>query len=159
MQSMRLLIDMERGKEIMRQWQEISTWIVGGIIFLSAIKDLKRKEVSLWILGIGGIILSSLFIITANSNWMDRFLGALVGGALLGISKVTKEQIGIGDGLLFCITGIGIGFWHNISLLLYSLMLAAVFSIFMLCYKRTLKNQVIPFVPFVFLAYLGVIFL
>ena len=51
----------------------------------------------------------------------EIILGILIGVVLLAVSKVTGGAVGMGDGLLFTITGIYFGFRKNLILLLGSL--------------------------------------
>ena len=80
--------------------------------------------------------------------------GILIGGAFLGISKVTRGQIGIGDGLILCVTGLGLGIAKGMEMLLYGLLLAALFSAILLVRKVANRKMTIPFIPFLFVGYL-----
>jgi leader peptidase (prepilin peptidase)/N-methyltransferase len=65
-------------------------------------------------------------------------------------------KIGIGDGVLLCATGLGLGFWSNLELFAIALLLAAVISIVLLTFRLADRKKSIPFVPFLLLGYVFV---
>ena len=75
------------------------------------------------------------------------------GIALLLYSLVTHESIGYGDGCLFVMTGLFLGIWENLVLLLLASVLAGIGSAVLLFFRKKKKKERIPFVPFVFTAY------
>lgn len=79
--------------------------------------------------------------------------GILTGLFLLAASKITRGQIGSGDGIVFLITGISLGMERNFLLLLGSLFIAFLYSLILLLIKKTRWKDAIPFLPFVFAAY------
>lgn len=133
--------------------------IVGCMIFLCAIGDIKKKKVWIPVIVIGGILSFLLLFVQGKAGWIECLGGGAVGGALLLFSKITGEQIGLGDGVLFCVTGLVLGFWQNISLLLWSLFLTSVMAGFLLVVKKCEKQRKIPFIPFVFAGYMILQFL
>lgn len=129
------------------------------MLIYCGMKDLKCRKISLFIVAIAFISMLALLPFYKNISCFDIIGGFLVGVTLIIISKISRGQIGIGDGLIFCVTGIGLGFWNNVCLLLYSLFLAAIFAGFIFIIKHTNKKQFIPFVPFVCIGYVGVLLL
>lgn len=81
----------------------------------------------------------------------------MIGILMLLVSLITKGQIGTGDGIIFCITGLGLGFWNNLWLLMLSLFMAGIFSGILWMLKRVGRKSEIPFVPFILISYLGVL--
>ncbi len=90
---------------------------------------------------------------------MSRLLGLATGLVLLLLGKLLKGQIGAGDGIILCITGFCLGFHDNLNLLFYGLTISAFVSLALLLLKRAGRKDTIPFIPFLFLSYLGGIFL
>lgn len=72
---------------------------------------------------------------------------------MIVISKITGGKIGMGDGILLCITGMGLGFWGNLELFGIALFFAAVVSILLLIFRLADRKKSIPFVPFLFFGY------
>lgn len=141
---------------------EIDIWIkvlVGIMLCICGIKDMRTKTVPLYIIGITAVLLCIALPFAGKMVIIDIIGGIFPGLLLLIVSKVSRGQIGMGDGIVFCVTGIGLGLWLNIWLLMYSLLLAAVFGLLLMIVKRAGKRRAIPFMPFVFIAYIGVIVL
>lgn len=131
--------------------------VLGGMLIICSWSDIRKKIISFQVLIIAvSIILITLLI--QNNLWVwERIIGIGIGGILLVLSKITRGQIGLGDGLLFCVTGLAIGGWNNLLLLSYSLCLAFIYSSVIWIRKWTNKYKTIPFVPFVLLGYIGVL--
>jgi len=83
--------------------------------------------------------------------------GISIGLILLGISFITRGQIGMGDGLIVCITGMSLGFTKNAMLLGFGLFGSAIFSMILLSFKLANRKKTIPFVPFLLCGYVGVL--
>ena len=83
--------------------------------------------------------------------------GALVGGVFLLVSRVTQEAFGYGDSLMIAVTGVYLGFWNVLYLLVWAYVLAAVFAGYVLIRKGFQKDAAFPFVPFLLAAYIGIV--
>lgn len=128
--------------------------VLGGLLLLTAIQDIRNKSISTWIL-LSGLVLVVIGVpFTSSLSLLDRGLGLLTGLSVMGISKATGGKIGMGDGMLLCISGIGLGFWNNLELFAIGLFLAAIVSIVLLIMKKVNRKHSIPFVPFLFMGYL-----
>lgn len=131
--------------------------VLGAVLIICSWSDIRKRTISFQVLMIAvGIILIMLFVQDNLLVW-DNMIGIGIGCILLALSKITRGQIGFGDGLLFCVTGLGIGGWNNFLLLSYSLCLAFVYASVIWIRKWTNKYKTIPFVPFVFFGYIGVL--
>lgn len=135
--------------------------LISWLLLLSW-QDIKKKEVSIWILflGIGIVMLSIGYGIKMEdgiSIWISKGVGTFMGVVLILLSKVSKEQIGMGDAIVITMTGAVFGFWNNLCLLFYSLILSAVYAVVLLLMKKIHKRQRIAFLPFVVFGTIGVI--
>lgn len=126
-------------------------------LLVCSIQDIMKQEISLIIILIGFVFLFIISIIQGKLLIWDRIGGLALGVMLLLLNKVTRGQIGIGDGLVLCITGISLGFYINSILLIYGLLCAAIFSIIYMFVKKVSRKKTIPFIPFIFLVFLGVL--
>lgn len=138
---------------------EIGDGIMLLLLGLCAWRDCKEKQIPLTLLLImsGAAVLFAVFCPRES-------LGAIIGGAFVGalfflISKLTKQAIGYGDSWLILILGVYLGASLALQLLLLASFMAGVCSLFLLIRNHWNKRIGIPFVPFMFLAYLGVMFL
>ncbi len=133
-------------------------WTMMVLIMVCGIQDLRSKKIYLWLLLIGAVIMGACIPFSASLLIIDRIAGLAVGIVVIVISFATRGKIGLGDGILLCITGIGLGFWSNMELFAIALFLAAVTSIILLSFRIVDRKKSIPFVPFLFIGYL-IIFL
>lgn len=128
--------------------------LLGLFLITVAIQDLVRKKIKVWIVILCGVLICICVSFCPEISILSRIMSLSLGIGLLITSKVTGGKIGIGDGLVICVTGIGLGFWSNIELFALALLLAAIFSIGLLVLRLADKKKSIPFLPFLFLAYI-----
>ena len=83
----------------------------------------------------------------------QALLGMLIGGGILCFAWLSRESVGFGDGWLFVVTGIFLGFLQNFILLFGSVLLAGMFAIACLVLKKKGRNDRIALAPFVLTAY------
>lgn len=136
-------------------------WIIKIVIacFLGvlAVVDCKKKQISNIALLIGVVIVSVNYVIFQPITIINLIGGILVGLVLLGISYITRQKIGAGDGLLIVLLGANLGFEGIIFVLLYALTLSAMWSAILLIIKKVNRHYTIAFVPFIFISYIGVL--
>lgn len=127
--------------------------ITGMMLLVCGLQDIKMKKFYSWIALLGGILIGICLPFSSSITITDRLLGSLVGLGVIVISLITRGKIGMGDGVVLCITGINLGFWNNLELFLIALSLSAIISIILLATKRANRKKEIPFVPFIFIAF------
>lgn len=129
----------------------ISKLVLLFFLFVIAWKDYKTQLIEirqLVIMGIWGIV--------SCGSWEAVYQaigGAVSGCIILLIAWCSKECVGLGDGYLFMITGIFLGFIQNITLLMASLLLAGSFAIGCLVLKKKKGDDRMALGPFVLTAY------
>jgi len=128
--------------------------IMGVTLLLCSIQDVIQKKICLWMIAIGGVLTGICILHYKTISLKDSLGGILVGVGVVLISKATGGKIGMGDGLLLCLTGMGLGLWGNIELFAYALFAAAVVSIVLLILHLVDRKKSIPFVPFLLLSYM-----
>ena len=121
------------------------------VLIFAAIEDLFRKEISLWMPFVAGLI--SLVCIAEKYLRVELdFGGALAslipGAILLLISFVTRQEIGYGDGLMALSIAPVLGFERTCFVLFISMTLSSIYSILYLIIKRGDKKSTFPFIPF-----------
>lgn len=123
-------------------------------LFYIAWFDYRTKLIEIkWLLifgmaGMFGILLQQDFALMGQAC-----MGMMVGGILLVLAWISGESVGFGDGWLFVVTGVFLGFLQNFILLFGSLLLAGTFAIICLALKKKEKNDRLALAPFVLTAY------
>ena len=86
-------------------------------------------------------------------------LGSALAGLILLFSVLSKGKIGQGDGIVFMLTGLYLGVEKNLALMLLSFVLAGCWAFLLIIFLHRDKKEKIPFIPFLFLAYLLILVL
>ena len=131
-------------------------WVVNGIMLaFCSIQDIREKKISLWKIKVYGILATAislwkLFSLNeALGILICRFLAGLLPGIfLLILSKITREAIGYGDGLILLFIGLSLGFWECIGIFFTGLLGVFLAALLILLFFGRKKGLEIPFIPF-----------
>ncbi len=128
--------------------------IIAVYLVLMSYMDLKYRRISWVASGVCLVLVIANYCMTPTSFSVSNVLGVGVGVVIAAISLVTQGAIGMGDGIVFGLTGLALGLVNNLTLLCGGLLAAAVCSIVLLCVHRVGRKDALPFVPFICFAYL-----
>ena len=131
--------------------------IVGGIMLICTLMDIKKKEISIWLFMIFGITTIFGCIVCAEQKGYLLAAGIIPGILLAVLAKITEQSIGYGDGIILAEIGLLTGIGKCMLILAVALALAGIFSLGIVVIKKVDKRYKIPFVPFLTIAYLAVI--
>lgn len=133
------------------QWADVI--ICGGYLCILAVIDMRFRKIPIWMLGagVGGAVIYQ--IVWSELPVVLSVAGGATGIVFLLCSKVTREALGFGDGILILALGIYLGFWKVISLLTIAFTLAAGFAMVVLVFKKFHRKAIFPFVPFLCTGY------
>lgn len=135
----------------------MSEWIIrivlGVLLLFCGVQDLLYKRIYLWMIGVCATMVIACLPFCENLSVTERLGGCALGFGVILLSKVTQGKIGLGDGILLCVTGLGLGFWTNTELFGIALTLAAAVSILLLLLRIADRKKSIPFVPFLLVGY------
>lgn len=132
------------------KWMEWSLCLLIGIL---AIADYKNKKIPLWsVLAVFVIGLLNLHL-QHYREWENALGGSGVGVIICILSKATGNRIGMGDGLIIAAIGMFMGLKITLFCTGAAFLLASVAALFLLCIKRVERNYNMPFVPYIFAAY------
>lgn len=116
--------------------------------------DIKIKEISVVFLMVFGGIGVLVLVCFRQIAWTEALAGIGLGIGMIGISKITKGGIGMGDGGVLCVMGLYIGFWSVLEIFFLGLILAALVSTYLIVIKKVRRKTQIPFVPFLMVGFL-----
>ncbi|MDF2943160.1 MAG: putative rane protein [Herbinix sp.] len=131
--------------------------IMGVLLLLCGVQDFFKRKIFIWMIGVGAILIGVCLPFNDAISIPERIGGVAIGACIIAISKVTGGKIGMGDGFLLCVTGLGLGFWGNLELFGVALFFAALVSIVLLMFRLADRKKSIPFVPFLLMGYVFLI--
>lgn len=135
--------------------EEAGYVIVFLYLCLMACYDIKKKEIS-WKASIAAalvLVIRQIYLINQDIEPLSVLFGITVGLMLIVISILSRGEIGVGDGVLFVVSGLLFGLYENGVLLFLSLLFAAFVSGALLVTRRVGRTYALPFAPFVFAGY------
>lgn len=133
-------------------------YIITAIFLLAAaIEDMKTKEINRVL--IAGIGISCLLgcISMGEPNWWEIVGGFAIGLCVVGISIISAEQIGKGDGMVIAALGLLLGARKCLFMIGIASTFMALLSIVILTLKKAGKHTKLPFIPALFGGYAAVL--
>lgn len=125
--------------------------IVGVILLVLSVWDVRKKTVPV-IPVILCVVLVMVYRVFLGE--ISQTLGGIgIGGLILMVSFLSGGDVGGGDALVFGMTGALLGISGNVELLLLSLILSGIVSLFFVVIKKKGRKYRIPYVPFIGIAY------
>lgn len=125
-----------------------------GILGYFSVEDLRYRRlrtVGLLSCAIAGILLHIRY--GRISVW-DMLGGMAIGLFMYLVAVISSEKIGKGDALLLMVTGIFLGFSHNLILLWAAAVLAGAAGFVSVFILKKGHSYELPFVPFLFASYI-----
>lgn len=127
--------------------------IVLGLFAVTAYRDWKEKSIYLYIPIIAAIVSIILHLVYRDNSLVDMLSGAGIGAVMILIAWVSKESVGIGDGVMLMVSGLFLGFRANMELFMTALLLAGVAALMLMVGMRKERSYRMPFIPFLLVAY------
>lgn len=130
---------------------------IDALLLLAAIKDIKYKKISRFMLVLIFTLSIAASVVTINLgrniSFVNMLGGASIGVCMLGISMLTNEQIGKGDGYIMISLGFILGFRDCLVVLCMASFIMAGISIVILILRKGNKNTRLAFVPAIFVSF------
>ncbi len=137
---------------------QVANWFVLILLTVASVIDWRKREIPMSLLFIMSAGVTIFAIYCKDITIWYRLAGGALGIMLFVVSTVTKEAIGYGDSWLILLLGIQLGIFRVLQLLFTASLLAVIFAVFYLWVRKWNRNATLPFVPFLTIAYLGVMF-
>ena len=129
------------------------------VLVIEALKDFRKKEVNIPILGILAIAAMVMIFLGKDISVSNAIIGLAEGLLLILVSVMTKGQIGIGDGILLAACGLMLGGKDNMVMFFFACLSSAIVSVLIMIIKKADKKTTIPFVPFMIPGFLIMVLL
>ena len=126
--------------------------IIGMWLGILGYLDFKYREIPQWLIVLGGI-LGILFCLGEQRALLSVLCSCLPGVAALLFSRITKEVMGYGDGMVLLVLGLFFSISRVLSIGMAAFALAGLMALALLVIFRKRGNYRIPFLPFLTVAY------
>ncbi len=127
----------------------MAEWIMLAVLAGFAVYDMKTKTVSLIAVTVFAISVL-LYRLCAGTGIAELAAGLIPGLLVVVLAFVTRENIGMGDGLMLCVLGMFCGWRRCLAVFGLALVLSAVLAIVLLVCRRAGRKTEIPFLPGLF---------
>lgn len=134
----------------------LADWFVFILLGISGVIDWKKREIPIWLLILMSVVVLIFGFSCKNVSVWYRLAGAFLGIVFFFISKITKESVGYADSWLFLLLGVHLGIFVVLQVLFAASLMAAIFAVFYLWKRNWKRSETLPFVPFLVIAYIGV---
>ena len=137
--------------------EKIDVIITNIYLFWGTLQDVRRKKISDHYLltgGLAGIFFKIVSLLKGQLEVRQWVIAFLPGILFLVVAKITKEKIGMGDGLLLLILGNSMKLMEIYMLLQMAIIIVAAAALIMICGKKVSGDYQIPFLPFLWLSHI-----
>lgn len=137
----------------------LENYILLGTLGFHSIEDIRRKQITLMI-----TLFSAILGLVCHMVYHNQSIYSMLGGVASGILILTfgilsGGKIGMGDGVILMLTGLYLGAEKNMALMMISFIFAAIWAGIAVIVLHHDRKDKIPFIPFLFLAYLVILFM
>lgn len=126
--------------------------ILGVWLGILGCVDFKWKEIPLWFSVVGGVI-GIVSCVVEEREILDVLISCLPGVLSIGVSWLTKEMIGYGDGIVLLMMGVYLPISQLLSIGMLAFFIAGIVALILLTAGRKKGSYRMPFIPFLSVAY------
>lgn len=127
--------------------------VTGVLLFVAGVADIKKKQVSRSLIFVLVVICLGTMFFKGFSEIYDTIGGFTIGICIVGISVVSHEQIGRGDGFVIAALGILLGFRSCLMTVCVASLIMCFVAVLVLVCKKGGRNTRLPFLPAIFAGY------
>lgn len=129
----------------------LSLWL--GIL---AVLDLRWKRVPVWLLTVGGIIMTFMSVeqYILEIKGIEELVWGLVPGVLLLLMTATTKKAGLADGIVLLLLSLPLDYRECITSFVLSFLLMSFVSLLLLVLHKVKGNSKLPYLPFLLAGYM-----
>ena len=130
-----------------------------GMIVLAvlAVRDIRCRRIPVWALAVLSMAVLLCRMLLKDITVAESIAGGAVGIGFILISRITGEAFGYADSILIMLLGLFLGVWELFAVLMIAFGLAAIYAAGGLVAGRFSRKITFPFIPFLTIAYAGVV--
>ena len=128
------------------------------LLAVCAVSDIFKKKIPLAVVwaGILAAVILNIQGGTGEAAWYAIALSMIPGAVFWGLSLITGEKVGYGDGWMLMMIGLFLGLERCFVILLVGLMLESAVVLVLLAVRKISTDKAVPFAPFLLLG-MGVV--
>ena len=127
--------------------------VVGILLLIMSVQDIKERSISNRYIAMLAAVCAVGGFLNAEQAWMEMLSGCSIGLCLMGVSVLTQEQIGAGDGLVVAALGLLTGAIKALTILSIASLIMAGVSILLISIRKGTRKMKLPFVPAISVGY------
>ena len=135
----------------------IGLLLYGIVLFSEAVCDFRKKEIPLLIFVFALFPMGLICAATDDISWKLRLSGAAIGLVFFLLSRLCPGSVGPGDAVGIGQLGFTFGALRLAVCLGISLFLLMVVSAVMFLFRRVGRKDTLPFFPFLFTGFIGML--
>ena len=127
------------------------------MLIIFSVEDILYREISVKVIlvfllmGIGIRVYDNTLLST------EIFWGIFIGMIIIASSIILAGNIGVGDGIIFVLTGLFLGIADNLRILIFYVTISGIIGGLLIILKIKKKDYKMPFTVFILISYIGVI--
>lgn len=126
---------------------------VGVLLLAAGITDIRKRQISRRLLMLLMLVCIAAVLFRGSFAIMDAAGGIAIGFCVIGISMISREQIGRGDGIVIAMIGLVLGFRRCLAAVSVASLLMSAAAIVVLLFKKGNRRTQLAFFPALFVGY------
>lgn len=126
---------------------------VGVLLLAAGITDIRKRQISRRFLMLLMLVCIAAVLFRGSFAIMDAAGGIAIGFCVIGISMISREQIGRGDGIVIAMIGLVLGFRRCLAAVSVASLLMSAAAIVVLLFKKGNRRTQLAFLPALFVGY------
>lgn len=129
-----------------------------GILCRETVRDIREREVDIGMPIAYGTVIFLINLVPGYGDIKGCIGGAILGSVIIVMSLIKSESIGIGDGIMLVITGIALGTYLNLILIVRAMIMAGIGAIILIIVRkrRNMTAETMPLMPYILLSYITI---
>ncbi|MFG6320520.1 MAG: prepilin peptidase [Lachnospiraceae bacterium] len=127
--------------------------VVGVLLLIAGITDIRKRQISRRLLMLLTLVCIVAVLVRGSFAVMDAAGGMAIGLCVIGISMISREQIGMGDGIVIAVIGLVLGFRRCLAVVSVASLVMCAAAIVVLLFKKGNRRTQLAFLPALFVGY------
>ncbi len=126
--------------------------VVGVLLLIAGITDIRKRQISRRLLML--LTLVCIVAVLVRGSFAVMAAGGMaIGLCVIGISMISREQIGRGDGIVIAVIGLVLGFRRCLAVVSVASLVMCAAAIVVLLFKKGNRRTQLAFLPALFVGY------